>query len=182
MAPTPSSAGDLVASPSKSGCGRRSSPWAASRCAQPWTPCLVVHDAAADPRARAWWPCQPPPTQAVQLPPSRYHSQAHWYLHHPSRSSQEFTRELFFSYPTGRFFAHIGPAALSQPPQKQYPQGQLKLPLRINLWPRSLFYRGQCSGGSLVEAAYTPVSTASSSMATIPCTPAQLYIVYSPCI
>ncbi len=59
-----------------------------------------------------------------------------------------------FLLPCMEVFAYPWLAAPLQPPQKQYPQRQQKLPMRIYLCPRLLFSRGHCSGRSLVEAAY----------------------------
>jgi hypothetical protein len=76
---------------------------ATSRHAQPWTLRLADYDTAADRRAQASQSCRQPPIQAVQLPPSGFHSQTHWYLHHHSWSSREFSRKPFFCYHVGRF-------------------------------------------------------------------------------
>jgi hypothetical protein len=71
--------------------------------AGPWTPRLAAPDAVVDHSAQVRWPRLPPPTQAVQLLPSGSRFQTHWFLHHRSKSSQESTREPFFSYPAGTF-------------------------------------------------------------------------------
>ncbi len=102
-APMLSSAGDPAPSPSSWGSERISLPWAASRRAWPWTPCLAALDTAADHRAQARWQQQLPPAQEVQLLPSASRFQTRWFLHHSSRISRESAGEPFFSYPAGRF-------------------------------------------------------------------------------
>ncbi len=71
-APTQSCAAAPASSPSELGLGMRWSPSAASRLAQPRTPCLAARVAAADYWVR---------TQVALPQPSRSHFQARWFLH-----------------------------------------------------------------------------------------------------
>ncbi len=140
-APMPSSTGDPALSCSRSGSRRISSPWATSRCARPWTPCLAAHDAVADRQAQVRWPCRPPPAQAVQLAPSRSRSQTPANSTIAAGAAKNPPGNCFSPTPRGGF-CMPGPAASSQPPQRRYTQLHWKPPVRINLWPRPLFSRG----------------------------------------
>jgi hypothetical protein len=57
--------------------------------------------------------------------------------------------------PGKEVFAHPGPAAPSQPPQKRYPSRQWALLKRLDLWPILLPAEAR-AGGSLWRAAYAP--------------------------
>jgi hypothetical protein len=85
-----------------------------------------------------------------------------------------------FLLPRREVFTRPGPAAPSQPTQTQYLQRQRKPPTRIADLVRfspEARVRGEPCGGCLHP--WYPVG---SSMATVRCTPAQFYTVYSPCI
>ncbi len=103
MAPTLSYAWDTTPSPSRSGSERRSSPWAASRCARPWTPRLAAPDATADRWAQAWQLCQPPLAQVVQLLPIRYRFQTRWVLHITAEVGKNPPGNCFSTTPQGGF-------------------------------------------------------------------------------
>ncbi len=71
------------------------------KAALPWRPRLAAPNASTDRWAQARQPHRLLPTQAVQLLPSWSHLQTRWSLHHRSRSSRESTQELLRSLHKG---------------------------------------------------------------------------------
>jgi hypothetical protein len=143
--------------------------------------CMAMDATPGSPQYR----CRPPGPGAAAMPAATQSggpATTKWvsfsdplYLHHCSRSSQEYTGNRFSptlwggfcTHTAGRSFAAFTDTLSTTPAETVYKDR-----------PRPLFSQGQCSGGSPVEAASAP----GSSTATVPCTPALLYSVYSPCI